>query len=272
MRWMMFRTPKERDNGLPDGEPLYDGVPLHRTYGGKRKKRPVREYAVTVFAGSVLFYILAVLAFALLAIITAILTFIDILVATVFVLLCGSLLLLALTKTLRKRRKFEKKLKKLCKRNGYRMTRERGGIRLFRWNYKKPSFVLATEACEYHAHYLTVGHYNSSMVFQGKNEIQLIKYPINNPFTVIVGSKPKTISLRCEFGELGDSAEGIKRKRVILVNPVCREMYAKSKDGGVVATGNGFSQWGFTVYTGSGFCEAVERDREEYENQKQNNK
>ena len=263
MRWMMFRTPKEKDNGLPSGEPLYDGVPLHRTYGQRRRERRIRDYAVTVFAGSVLFYILAVLAFALLAIITAILTFIDILVATVFVLVAGSFVLLALTKTLRKRRKFERRLKKLCKKNGYKISKENRGMRLFRWSCKSPSFILFTEGYEYYVHYLTVGHYNSSMVFQSKNEIQLTKFPLNNPFTTIVGSKPKTISLKCGFEELAD-VEEIKRKRVILVNPVCREMYAKSRDGGVVATGNGFSQWGFTVYTGSGFCEAVERDREEY--------
>ena len=266
----MFRAPKERDNGLPSGEPLYDGVPLHRTYGQRRRQRRIREYAVTVFAGSVLFYILAVLAFALLSIITAILTFIDILVATVFVLVAGSIVLLALTKTLRKRRKLEKKLKRLCKKNGYKISREKRGLSLFRWSFKKPSFVLCTEGYEYYVHYLTVGHYNSSMVFQSKNEIQLTKFPLNNPFTTIVGSKPKTISLKCGFDEL-DEADGVKRKRGILVNPVCREMYAKSRDGGVVATGNGFSQWGFTVYTGSGFCEAVERDREEYLNKKTKN-
>ena len=261
----MFSMRKGHEGGLPSGEQTYDGVPLHRTYGQRRKKRPVREFAVTVFAGSALFYVLSVFALALLAIVAAILTFIDILVATVFVFIAGSLLLLALTKTVRKRRKTERKIKKLCKKNKLVFEKKVRGMKAFRWNYKKPSFILKTEGCEYYVHYFTVGHYNSSMLFQGKREIQLIKYPINNPFTVIVGAKTKIITVKSEFEALGEGDGGRKRKRVILVNPVCREMYAKSKDGGVVATGNGFSEFGYTVYTGSGFCEAVIRDCEDYE-------
>lgn len=261
----MFSMRRGHDGGLPSGEPTYDGVPLHRTYGQKRKKRPVTEFAVTVFAGSALFYVLLILELALLAIITAVLMFIDILVSTVFVLIAGSILFLALTKTLRKRRKLERKIKNLCKKKGYTLEKAVRGMNAFRWSCKRPSFILKTEACEYYVHYLTVGHYNSSMVFQGKSEIKLIKYPINNPFTVIVGSKPKIITVKSGFEALPENDEGKMGKRVILVNPVCREMYAKSKDGGVVATGNGFSDFGFTVYTGSGFCEAVERDSEEYE-------
>ena len=255
MNWWIFGLGRKRPYA---DESDHDGVPLHRTYGVKRKRRVIAERTVTVFAGSVLFYVLGVLALALLAIVSSILMFIDIFVATVFVLSVGTVMIMMMTKTLRKRRKLQRKIKKLCKKGGYTLTRERKGMRSYSWDPRTPDFILHTQGYSYYVHYVTVGHYNSSMTFESKEKMQLVKYPLNNPFTIIFGRKPKRIDLPIGFDTLSEGEEK-KSIRVIIVNPVCREMFAKSRDGGSVATGNGFSDFGYTVFTGSGFCEAVER-------------
>ena len=244
----------ERHKNLEKGD-----VPLYRSYGVRRRKFPILEKINMVFMRVVFLWIIGTLGVALFIAVTTLLLFANLLVATVFVLLVTSIVLTVATRTLRKRIGAERKIKRMCRKNGFDLKRKRSPMMSFRWNTAEPDFELVTEGRVYLVHYLTAGHYNSSLTFERASEIIYTKYPLRNRFTLAFGLKPIVKRIRTEFTEL-PQREGRLVERVILVNPVCKEMLERGRDGGRVATGNGARLFGYTVYTVSGFTDAVIRD------------
>ena len=82
-----------------------------------------------------------------------------------------------------------------------------------------------------------------------------------NIFTVIFGFKPKSKKYSLSFPTpytIGTH----KNINAIVVNPVCRELFYKNRDGVTEPTGSGVECFGYTVYTGSGFLESIVRNEE----------
>ena len=186
--------------------------------------------------------------------------FIEPLVATVFALLMASVVAFFLTKKMRKRIRTERTIKKLCKREGYRFVRNRGITRSFSWNTTDHDFTVVTGKYVYYVHYLTPRRYRSSLTFDSKDGIAYATKPLNNNFTAITGPLTYKRIYKTDFSPLSKNMEKKTSVRVILVNPVCAEMYEASRDGGLVSTGNGLTRFGYTVMTGSGFAEAIQRN------------
>ena len=87
------------------------------------------------------------------------------------------------------------------------------------------------------------------------------KNTVNNIFTVIFGFQPKVRYYPLAPAREGEStAYGREIRRIVLLNPTCREMFEKNSDGMTVPTGSGARFCGYTVYTGSGFLGALERE------------
>jgi hypothetical protein len=53
---------------------------------------------------------------------------------------------------------------------------------------------------------------------------------------------------------------GCKSARALIVNPVPHTIRKVEKDGAIYETGTGERMWGYTVFSGSGFLETLDRE------------
>ncbi len=224
-----------------------------------RKRHPFLGRLIFYGIRAVVIFVLAVLGVAVFATVFSMLLYADLLVACAFLLLVLSVAAFILTKTPRKRLKFLRNLKKLCKKERYRLKRVRKFTRSFKWDPSAPDFILETGRHTYYCHFLTVNKYNSTLTFRSPEFIEKVSYPLDNKFTIIFEFKPKKKELRTNFKPLPENSSK-KYVRAIILNPVCREMLETDKDGGLIATGNGMEKFGYSVFTGTGFTEAVKRN------------
>ena len=237
-------------------------VPLHRSYGVKRRVHPWREKAALTAGRVFVLWVLGTLLYvAGFGLVMFWIYFPEIWLRLLSVILILSIVLIRATRTIRKRRKFCRRLKKLCKNNKYRLTLEQNFFESLIWSADRHDFRLETGKFVYYVRYLTVGKYRSSLYFEQKDLIKLVKRPLNNKFTVIFDAQPRIKYYPIDF----QTPEGGNKRviKALVVNPVCEEMFGKNKDGGYEVTGNGGEHFGFTVFTGSGFLEAVKRNEKE---------
>lgn len=252
----MKQSPTSRD----EGELLY------RSYGVKRRLRPWQEKINLTFGRVIVLWMLGVLLFAAATCVVGFFVwFPELWVKVLLGVLAGGFAVFRLTRTLRKRRRFCKKLKRLCRAKKYRLTYVQNFFQSLVWSGNREDFVLETGGCVYYVRYLTVRKYRSSLYFEKPDAIKLIKRPLNNKFTLIFDMKPRTKYYPIDFtiDERLSTIWGNKKQiKALVVNPVCAEMLYKSKDGGYESTGSGGEHYGYTVFTGSGFIETVKRDGE----------
>ena len=233
-------------------------VPLYRSYGVTRRHRfllgKLENGLVTAAALWVLGLMLLAGSFAL----VSFLLYGQVLLVTAFYLLAGSVAAVIATKTLRKRLKFRRQLKKLCKKEGYRLEYRRGLFSSFFWEGDRIDFLLNTKTTLYEVRFLTLKKYHATLFFESEKELRYVTYPYRNPFTVIFNLHPKT-----RFYPLCHAPATVRGNRTavkaLLVNPVCGEMFYKDRDGSRVATGSGAELFGYTVFTATGFLETVKR-------------
>lgn len=236
-------------------------VPLYRSYGVWRKSHPVLDKILFYTLRSVVIFVLSVLGLALFATLWSLLLYADTLIATLLLLGVIIILSFVLTRSIRKRLKLLRKLKKLCKTEKYGLRFCRSFPSSFKWDTKNQDFILETDSHIYYVHFLTVNKYTSTLTFSSPEYIEKVVYPLNNKFTLIFEFKPKRSKITTDFDPL-PASDTKTPVRAILVNPVCREMFEASKNGGVDVTGNGMKKYGYTVFTGSGFTESVKRNEE----------
>ena len=234
-------------------------IPSYRAYGVWRKNHPVLDRIVFYALRAVVIFVLAVLGLAFFASVYSLLLYSGVLVATVFLLLVVGVVSFIFTKVPRKRYKFYRRLKKLCKSEKYRLKICRKPWRSFTWRSAEPDFILSAGMREYYVHFLTVSKYNSTLTVMNANEIERISYPLDNKFTIIFEFKPHKKTYITDFKPLSE-VNGKRCVRAIIVNPVCKEMYEKDTDGTLSATGSGLEKFGYTLYTATGFIESVKRN------------
>ncbi len=235
-------------------------MPLYRTYGVKKKVRPVLEKINLTLGRILAFGFLGMLScIALVSVIAFYLFFPEAWIKIVVTVFLGGFVMMKATKNFRKRRKFCGNLKKIVKRNHYRLQTKRSFFASFSWSEGQEDFVLDTKQCRYHVRYLTVKKYRSSLNFEDKDHITLVQYPLENRFTLILDLQPKFKVFPLPEPPKNDSSSR-RVEYAILVNPVGREMKYKDKDGSMVATGTGAKLFGYTVYTANGFLEAIQRN------------
>lgn len=260
--WDRFRLNQAKTSQATQDE----GVPLYRSYGVKKRLRPWQEKIELTFGRVIVLWVLGVLLFAVaMCTIGFFIAFPELWVKVLIGAAAVLFVAVKLTRTLRKRRTFCKKLKKLCKSQNYRLTYVQNFFQSLFWSGNREDFILETGSCVYYVRYLTVRKYRSSLYFEKNDAIKLVKLPLNNKFTLIFDAKTRTKYYPIDF-TIDEKISSIwKNKRQIkalVVNPVCAEMLYKSKDGGYESTGNGGEHFGYTVFTGSGFLETVRRNEE----------
>ena len=239
-----------------------DEVPLYRSYGVTRNYRPFLGSMGTGALVAVALWIVGLFALVISFGLVAFLFYGQLLLVTLFYLLVGIILVTVSTRTLRKRMKFRRRLKKLCRKEGYRLEYRRSLLSSFSWDEKQIDFLLNTKTTLYEVRLLTLKKYNASLLFESEETMQYVTYPYRNAFTTILNFQPK-----CRTYPLDQTPATVRGSRtavkVLLVNPVCREMFYKDGDGARVATGSGAELFGYTVFTATGFLETVKRNDEQ---------
>ena len=238
----------------------YDPVPLYRSYGVTRREYPIlnkiKEILHRITAGLVLVPMCVALAFGLVATIL----YGEVFAVVVYTPICA-FIIFRLVRPQRKRSSFMRKLKKLAKSEGYKLTVKRGFWSSFVWSPAEESFILDTPKYSYHIHFFTARKYNSEIMFEEKNRFLYIKRPIKNVFSLMFDFKTKIKEYSFE-PDLSFPWKDRKKVVGILVNPVCEAMSYRDNDGTAAPTGSGGEVFGFYVFTGSGFIESVKRGEE----------
>ena len=232
-------------------------VPMYRSYGKSKKIYPKLEKIKETILRGILLYFLIYIALIGLFILYVILAFSD--VMSFFIIFPVSIAaIVILTRTLRKRMSFMRKLKKFCKRNKYAITFNRRFFALFSWeNEAKVDFTLKTPTHTYYVKIATAARRNSDIIFLSPNEMIYRKLRLNNKITVAFDLQPKITKLPISFPK---EAFDDWSSAIILLNPVPRDTYVKDKDGATIATGNGENRFGYSIHSGTAFLEAVARN------------
>ncbi len=232
-------------------------VPMHRAYGKTRKVYPRLEKLKENVLRGILLYFLLYVAFIALLILYVMLACSDVMSFCIVTPITVALLII-LTRTPRKRIRFLRKLKKFCKKNNYTLTFNRRFFACFLWEKDaKADFTLKTRTHIYFVKFATAAKRNSDIIFLSKTEMLYRKLRLNNKFTVAFNLQPKVKKLTVSFP---DEAYEENATAVILLNPVPRDIAIKDKDGSTVATGDGEDRFGYSIYGGTGFLEAVTRN------------
>ena len=240
----------------------YNPVPLYRSYGSTKKEYDLWERFL-VFVQKAFVIILMGLIFVLIA--TGIISWMlfgGILVQTIVITVTALILILKFTKVMRKRLSLNKKLKKACKENHYELSFDRPFFESLKWSEDNHDMTVVTKNAVFYVHLLAVPKYRCHVCFDSATEIRIVKPPLKNKFTDIFEFKTKTRSLSLDFS--GVREFGSKKSiKVILVNPVCNEMYYKSSAVSTVQTGNGGEHFGYKIFTASGFINYLSRFEKE---------
>ncbi len=240
---------------MGDGE-----VEMYRSYGVTKK---VRGWQVLLndLLVKIIFAAFCIATAILIAIGgTAWLTMGGLMFTTFFGLVFFTFLLIKSTRIPRARRKFFRKLKKICKQYKFRFTQVRSVWRGFGWDDDKGiDFILKAGHYTYYVKFATAYKSNSSFTFLSKTELKYTRYRLKNIFNLIFDRYDKSKMLKIVFPPSIDEHSKTD-KRVIILNPVPKEIFAKNNMGVTVPTGSGDHSFGYYVFTGSSFINDVLRD------------
>ena len=235
-------------------------VPAFRSYGSTKPYRPRTEKMVKWLLRIVFVLLALVYTFGFFVGMIAVIRYLPgVLVGFVFCVLLTVLVIFCVTRTLRKRLKFKRNLKKLCKKYGFSLQHKRNFFQSFAWSPEQYDFTVQTKQKRYYVHFLTLQKYRATLFLESENQMRLVKYPLPNIVTFLFEIKPKIREYRMNFQE---STEGVKLPimKVLLVNPVCEEIKYRQENRGYEHTGSGGEHFGFTVFTGTGFLNALARE------------
>ena len=233
-------------------------VPLYRSYGVRKKARPVVS-AINNTLAKLLMLGVAAFNFIIIAIVSAaFFAYGGALLATIVTLTLFWIFIGKHSRIPRRRWEFLRKLKRLCKRNKYRAEFVRRGLESYIWEEKgEPDIRLHANGRTYFIKYATAYKPAAAFTFKSREEASYTKYCGKNRFALVLGLHDKTKDLRIVFPQ----EEG---ERIILVNPMPRDIFVKTPDGSTVPTGSGERIYGYTVYSGTGFIEMLEREAKQY--------
>ena len=253
----------ERKNDEKEVDIVYGEIPLYRTYGVTKKYRPRLIKFNNMLAKSMVLYLIAMELLIVAIAGFAFWFYSGELIATVVTILLVSIFYRTNTRIPRLRRKFTKKLKKLCRENGYSLEFKRGFWKSLSWADKgEIDFVLKANAYTYYVRYATATRVLSTMSFLSKSELLYTKHPRNNKFTLIFDFKDKKKVMHISFPEYIDDNDKYSIK-AILINPVPMNIEREGAFGsGREPTGTGEKMFGYTIFNATGFIETVKRNDE----------
>lgn len=257
---------KEADKEEEVTNVVYGEIPLYRSYGVKKKYNPTLIKLNNFLARSLVAFFIFFQLFVVSTVAFAFWFYAGELISTVVTLILVTLLYFLNTRIPRARRKFTKKLRKLCKEKKYRLEFKRSFWKSLSWADKDEiDFSLKAGKYTYFVRYATATKTLSTMSFLSKTELVYTKHPRNNKFTLIFDFKDKKKLLPISFPSYINNDDKYSIK-AILINPVPMNIEKKGSFGeGMEPTGTGERLFGYTIFNGTGFIETVQRNAEKGE-------
>lgn len=246
---------------------VHGDVPLYRSYGVTKRYNPVTIKLKNFFARLVTLFVLSFYLFVLLIVFFFFWWFSGELIATVVTLILGTVIYLVTTRVPRARRRFVKKLKKLCRKQKFKLEFKRGFWQSMTWaDEGKTDFILHAGKYTYYVRYATATKSNSTMTFMSETQLVYTKHPRNNKYTIIFDFKDKRKTMKISFPDDIDRNDKYSIK-AILINPVPMDIEKKGDyTKGIEPTGTGEKLFGYTIFNGTGFLEELKRNGEEIKN------
>ena len=253
---------RKKDNENMKRDRMTADLPFYRYYGVKRRQHPVRDKAIEMFSASMAYFVVAIIIFAAIFAIVNFYIYMGAFLPTMLTLIIVAVLIKVFYfNKLGKRVKFERKLKRLCKKNNYKLERKTGFWKSLGFISQGYHFSVQTPQTKYYVRYITIFDYNSSITFKSKNEIIIGKnlHAHRNKFKVIAGISAKYVTKEFQF----DTAYDLPPKRsenIVLMNPVPRSVDYLDHDGVNTPSGSGERLFGYTIYNGSDFLKKLENN------------
>ncbi len=241
-------------------------VPMYRAYGKRKVYRPWLEKLNDLLAIGLFFMaIVFPMAMAVGAIVLASLKYAE--VYSFATLLVGFFIFAGLLffyifalRIPRKRLRFYGKLKKACKKNGYNVNFVRNfWSSLFWTNDDSVDIMVKAGGYTYLVKLFGAQNRKSDITFWHNGDMIYRKLRLRNNFTLIFDLKPKAKQKKICFKK---SMAGEKVINAVVLNPAPTEIYKRNANGDTEMSGNNDKLFGYTVYTGFGFIEALRRNAE----------
>lgn len=158
-----------------------------------------------------------------------------------------------------KRKKFVKKLKKLCREKGIHMYENSPMMK----NMRRPSgvcdFTVETKNSVYDVMFFPSPKRLVIMRFLQPDVAQVMTRVVKSRISLALGLREKLKDVSYAFE--GSKVTSKKTVKVLLMNPAPYSMQAYDKrENKVVETGSGAEFFGYTAYTGSGFLGVLDRE------------
>ena len=235
-----------------------DPVPLYRSYGVKKEEGFFARFNVLLarIIATTLFVLLAV---AFCIALYSLLYMLRALGVTIAVAAILCFVYFKLLRTARKRAKFMRRLKKICRKNGFVLTVKRGFFKGLKRNNSGFDLTVKTNEGLWCVRFFTCKTRNSHLIFENEKSITLRTNIIKNRIKAVYGlSEERNERIEYTFDDpLPPSS--LYTERALILNPVPSAIFRKDSDGVVCAAGSGEKMPDYTVYTGSGFIETVLR-------------
>ena len=234
-------------------------VPLHRSYGVKKREGFFTHLndTIAVAMAVCLIILLSIIWIMGIVMLVVLLGSIGILLISVAALL---FVYLKLCRTLRKRLKFIFKLKRTCKRLGLKLQFKRGVLKGMKLNSQGLDFIVDSPKKRWCVRFYTPKKYLSHLTFIDKNTVEIKTNITKSRLKFVLGlEEPKTRRIPYSFAE--EVASGSKKvAKALILNPVPHDVFKKDTDGATIPIGTGEYLYGYTMFSGSGFLEALHRE------------
>ena len=180
------------------------------------------------------------------------------LISFLFSALVITLTVLFISRPYRKRLKFVRKLKKICKERKYRLYKNSHFLK----NTRKPSgicdFIVETGDALYSVMFFPAPKRLSIIRFTEPDMAQVITRILKNRFTEILNINAKVNFVTYSFD--APQSKTKKSYKALLMNPAPYSMQAFDKrEGKIVDSGSGAEFFGYVAYSGTGFLDLLER-------------
>ena len=164
------------------------------------------------------------------------------------------------TRRLVKRRRFMKKLDRVCAKNGLKIYRYRNTMTSLYRPDGESDFAVETRDTVYECMLFPAPRRLSILRFDKPGEVCVVTGIVRNRFKEAMGLNEPRVRVK-PFGFESKTQSTTKAvKKVVLLNPVPYELYYfDKKDGKTVQGGSGTEFFGYVAYSGSGFINTLLR-------------
>lgn len=236
-----------------------DPIPLHRSYGITKRETWVTH--LNNLLASVLAVILIVtLATVWIVGIVLLISMMGYLGIFLAMIACIVLIYLIPMRKLRKRIRFLFRLRRTCRKYGFKLEFKRNFFKAMRFNKQGLDFTVDTGKKIWCVRFFTTPKYLSHITFVDKKTVDIKTGIVKSRLKFVLGTnRTKVKRIEYTFDDCVTS-ENKKAEKAILLNPVPHDVFKKDRDGAVIPIGTGERIHGYTVFSGTGFLENLRRE------------